>query len=193
MEEKYIMLDLDDDKSKDVAEALSNDTCKKILKLLADKEASETEIARELNIPVNTAEYNIKKLEKAGMIETQKHFWSVKGKKMPSYRLSRKYIVIAPKKSNWEKFKPILPIAIVSIIFAFIIQIYFESRETALSAVQRVNDSLQEKAISAASDVAANLPAATSISSGILNYYTWYLLGVLTAILVLMIWLWKKN
>lgn len=90
MNEKYILLDLEDEKTKQIADVISNSSCKKILNLLAEKEASETDIAKELGIPINTAEYNIKKLEKAGMIEKSKHFWSVKGKKIHTYKLAKK-------------------------------------------------------------------------------------------------------
>ena len=90
MEDKYIMLNLDDDKTKKVAEVVSSSSCKKILNLLADKEASESDIAKELGIPVNTAEYNIKKLIESGLIESVNHFWSVKGRKINQPRKTRR-------------------------------------------------------------------------------------------------------
>lgn len=99
MEEKYLMFSMDDDRLKYLSESLSNPSCKKILDLLSEKELTETDIARELKIPLNTVDYNIKKLIKAGLIEKTSHFWSLRGKKMPVYRVSNKKIVISPKKS----------------------------------------------------------------------------------------------
>jgi len=100
MAEKYIELNLNDEKAGKVAEILANKTAKKILGLLAEKELSETDISNELRIPLNTIGYNIKKLVEAGLIEKSKaFFWSVKGKKIPTYRLSNKKIIISTKNS----------------------------------------------------------------------------------------------
>ncbi len=90
-------IDLNDPRSADIAEILSNKTCRKILSLIAEKELTETEISSKLKIALNTVDYNIKKLVKAGLIESTSHFWSVRGKKMPSYRVSERKIIISPK------------------------------------------------------------------------------------------------
>jgi DNA-binding transcriptional ArsR family regulator len=189
MEEKYIMLNLEDERTKKVAEVVSNPSCKKILNLLADKEASESEIARELKIPVNTAEYNIKKLMESGLVESVSHFWSVKGKKIKSYRLSRKYIVIAPRKSNWDKFKPVFPAFIVTVVISFIIWSF-----TQFSVYSsNIRDNVQEKVMSAAPSLAGSVQSGMQTTASVPNYYTWYLLGALSAILVMLLWLWKKQ
>ena len=99
MEEKHIMFSIDDERIKGLSEALSNPSCKKILNLLSEKELTETDIARELKIPLNTVDYNIKKLVATGLIEKTSHFWSIRGKKMPVYRVSNKQIIISPRKS----------------------------------------------------------------------------------------------
>jgi len=106
------MLSLDDEKAKDLADVMGNKTSKKILTLLANQEKSESDIAKELNQPINTIEYNLKKLVNAGLIEKSKDFfWSVKGKKIPVYKLSNKYIVIMPKqKSNLKIFLPLIAV-----------------------------------------------------------------------------------
>ena len=82
-DEKYVLVSLGDERAKEIAEAIGNKTSKKILDLLSDKEMSESEISRELKIPLNTADYNVKKLVKAGLIEEKKHFFSSKGKRIP--------------------------------------------------------------------------------------------------------------
>jgi len=95
-----MLFDLNDEKSGLVAEILGNKTCKKMLSVLADKELSENDMARELKMPINTLEYNLKKLLKAGLVEEAKgFFWSVKGKKIKTYKLANKKIVISTKSS----------------------------------------------------------------------------------------------
>ena len=86
MAEKFMMFSLNEDTRK-LAEILGNKTCKKIIEYLSEqKEASETDIAKALQIPLNTTEYNLKKLIHIGLVEkTQNFFWSVKGKKIPIY------------------------------------------------------------------------------------------------------------
>lgn len=111
MENSYIMVSLDDEKAKHLADVMGNKTCKKILGLLAEKEMSESDLAKKLNIPLNTVEYNLKKLIDAGLAEkTKSFFWSVKGKKIPNYKLSNKYIIIAPKNSALSGLKTLLPV-----------------------------------------------------------------------------------
>ena len=80
---KYLLISLGDEKAKKLSEVLGNSTCNKILEFLADKsEVSEKDISTALKMPLNTVEYNLKKLLTAELIEkSQKFFWSTKGKK----------------------------------------------------------------------------------------------------------------
>ena len=74
MDDKFILMGLEDSRAGHVAEVLKNKTCKKILDFLADtKEASELDISKGLGMPINTAEYNLKKLIKAGLVEKTKN------------------------------------------------------------------------------------------------------------------------
>ena len=112
-DDKFILMGLDDDRAGYIAEVLKNPTCKKILNFLGDiKEASEKDISDGLAIPINTAEYNLEKLIKSGLVEkTKNFFWSVKGKKIPMYKLVRKHIIISPgKRPDLNYLKSILPI-----------------------------------------------------------------------------------
>ena len=113
MNDKFILVGLNDERSKQIAEVLKNKTCKKIIGHLGDvKEASEKDISDACDIPMNTVGYNIKNLIKAGLVEkTKNFFWSVKGKKIKMYKLARKHIVISPsKKPNLTMLKGILPV-----------------------------------------------------------------------------------
>jgi len=98
---KQILLDLDDKRIGVLSEVLSNKTAMKIINYLAENEASETEIARDLKIPANTVNYNVKKLKESGLIEkTKDYFWSVKGKKILKYKVANKKIIISPKSKS---------------------------------------------------------------------------------------------
>ena len=101
MDNKYLHIDLNDEKASLIAEVLGNKTCKRILNLLADfNELSENDIALKLRIPLNTVEYNLKKLLNAGfIIKASNFFWSVKGKRIPTYKLANKKIIISPRTS----------------------------------------------------------------------------------------------
>lgn len=100
MTEKYIELNLNDEKSAKIAEILGNKTAKKILSLLAEEELSQGDIARRLGVGLSNIDYNIKKLMDSGLIEKSSgFFWSVKGKKIPTYKLANKKIIISPKNS----------------------------------------------------------------------------------------------
>ena len=120
-DDKFILMGLDDENSKHMAEVLKSKTSKKILDFLADvKEASEKDIADGLEMPINTVEYNLKKLIKSGLVDkTKNFFWSVKGKKIPMYKLAKKHIVIGYKKPNINYIKSLLPIILVAAIAVF--------------------------------------------------------------------------
>ncbi len=114
-EEKYILVSLEDERTEKLANVLASKTSKKILDLLAEKELSESEIASELKMPLNTIDYNIKNLLKTGLIEEKRHLFSVKGKRIPVYKISNKYIVISPRKKR--TIASIFPVVIISAIF----------------------------------------------------------------------------
>ena len=125
-EEKYILVSLEDEKAGKLANVLASKTSKRILDLLAEKELSESEIAKELKMPLNTVEYNLKKLLEAGIIEKSKHYWSVKGKKVETYKVANKLIVISPKRSNiYSKLKGVAPVALISVILTGFIYWYY--------------------------------------------------------------------
>lgn len=122
-DDKFIMIGIDDEGSKDIAEVLGNKTCKKIIDYLADtKEASEKDISSALNMPINTVEYNLNKLIKSGLVVKSKNFfWSIKGKKIDMYKLANKHIIISPKKRpNLETLKSIIPILAIIFIIGLI-------------------------------------------------------------------------
>ena len=126
--EKFILLNLEDQQSKDLAQVISSDTARKILNLLSEKSYAETDISSKLNIPLSTVHYNVQALLKSNVIEVHDFLWSEKGKKINIYKLANKLIIIAPKKqendSLKEKLRSIIPAALVGLIGTISIFIY---------------------------------------------------------------------
>ncbi len=121
-DDKFILMGLNDESSKNVAEVLKSEKAKKILDFLGDiKEASEKDISDKLSMPINTVEYNLKKLVKSGLVDKSKNFfWSVKGKKIPMYKLAKKHIIIGHKKPSASYIKSILPVIVALALVAVV-------------------------------------------------------------------------
>ncbi len=145
--DKFIMFGLDDERSKHIAEVLKNPTCKKILDYLGDvNEASEKDLSDALNMPINTVEYNLNKLIKSGLVEkTKNFFWSVKGKKIPMYKLAKKHIIISPKGKTPDAniLRSILPVLLVIIGIAAIL-LLFNNINNPINQVNNHTDQLKQ-------------------------------------------------
>lgn len=178
MNKKYLLLSLEDERTKTIAEILGNKTSSKIINLLSEREeASEKDISENLKIPMNTVEYNIKKMVGAGIIEeTKNFFWSPKGRKIKMYRFSNKSIVISPKSNKLNsQIKQIIPVALVSGLAAVAVKFYLSAQE----ATERA----QEEAFA----LAANASAKAAESVSIINtgdYWLWFLAGAIFAIII---------
>ncbi|MBT6995533.1 helix-turn-helix domain-containing protein [Candidatus Woesearchaeota archaeon] len=125
----FMMVSMKDSKS--VADALSNKTSQKILQYLTEKkEATESELAEKLEIPLPTIHYNIQQLKKANLIKSKEFFWSKKGRKMKIFTLAKKFIVISPDSSEdtLSKLKSLLPVTVLSFVGAGIVHLYQKSR-----------------------------------------------------------------
>jgi DNA-binding transcriptional ArsR family regulator len=183
MGNNYIAIDLNDSRSDKIAEVISNKTCKRILNLIAEGEMSESEIAGELELPINTVGYNIKNLASAGLIETTKNvLWSVKGKRVLKYKVSNKKIIISPK----SMFKGILPGLLVLAGATYLVKmattnIYIASEsktvELASSGVQASSGVAMD-----AINVAHNL----TVNGGVMSapVWMWFAFGGLVAMLI---------
>jgi predicted transcriptional regulator len=193
-EKKFLLISMEDEKSKHLADVLGSKTCKKIIDLLAEnKELSEQDIAKQLEIPLNTVEYNLNKLMKTELIQKSKtFFWSSRGKKIPTYTLSNKSIIISPKSSRVSsKIKSILPVVILSGIAAVLIKSFLITKQTLASGSADI--------LKTGSLESANLPA--QASSGLLNnpliiqpspIWIWFLAGALFALVIFAILNWRK-
>ena len=141
-DDKFILMGLDDERAGSIAEVLKNPTCKKILDFLGDvKEASEKDISDKLNMPINTIEYNLNKLVKSGLVDKAKNFfWSVKGKKIPMYKLARKHIIISPnKKPSMDYLKTILPVILIAAILVVVLSgIYLFPKQNIINEQDKI-------------------------------------------------------
>ena len=179
--EKYILVSLEDERSKKIAESISNKTARKVLDYLSTKEEAGTEeISKKLNLPISTIDYNLKNLKKAGLVETKHFEWSQKGKRIVLYSVAKKLIVIAPKLSNLKKeLKNIIPLVGIAAVISIIIQ-YFSSitRQPMLQAAKSEAGLVSDLALNAAQFV----PTAVQQTSP--SYGLWFFFGALFIIVV---------
>jgi predicted ArsR family transcriptional regulator len=193
---KYIMISLDDDKSKNFAEVLTNDTCKKILSLMAESdEVTESDLAKKLKIPLNTVNYNMRKLTASHLVEeSDHHLWSEKGRKIRVYRLSEKSILISPKsKSKINKITTSLITIGSTFILGLAIRFYFR-RE-----LQPIEDSLyatSEAAVTSAQRALAdgsvqNISKLLTLLHSVPSW-GWFLVGGVFAMIIVLLLNWRK-
>lgn len=195
--EKYISVELGDERAGRIAEVIGNKTCMKILELISENEMSESEISENLKIPMNTANYNVKKLREAGLIEESKGFlWSVKGKRIKKYKVADKKIIISPSK----KIKGLLSTLIISGLITVGLKLWSDSMDV---SVKSIADSSAEKfvesASSASSALMAKAPEVIEVGNNAVgniiqygNPALWFIIGVIVALLLVVLFNWRK-
>ena len=190
-EENFILVSLDDSKSKEISEILGSKTCKKIINYLSENsEASEKDLSENLKIPINTVEYNLKKLTSSGFVQKRKNFfWSKKGKKIPMYELSNKSVVISHKKPNLEKVKSIIPAFLLTAVGSF--ALWVSEKINAVPQGMKMNvDSVYT--VAEEFEKLASEPVRTLISPQATPLWAWFLAGSLLAIIIISIVNWRK-
>ena len=103
-DKKLIITPLDEN-TKKLSQVLANDTCRKILNLIADESLTSSQISEKLSMPLTTIESSINRLERVSLITVHHRRWSPKGKKVNYYAPAEKYILIAPKAQPDKIFK----------------------------------------------------------------------------------------
>jgi len=124
--ENFVLVSLKENKAKELAQVITNKSCRAILDYLAEKEATETELSKALEIPISTIHYNLQALMEGGLIVAEEFHYSEKGKEVLHYKLANKYIIIAPKTVHGikTKLKTILPVALILALVSAGIQIF---------------------------------------------------------------------
>ena len=189
MAKNFLLLSLEDSQAKKVANIVSNDSCRKILDYLSEREATESELAAKLNIPISTVHYNLQQLMDAKLIESEEFHYSPKGREVNHYKLANKYIIITPKKVTGitQKLKSILPVGLIALGAAGIIQLvskYLGS--TPPAQPEMIQIAAKSAPLEAAFDeaAAAMMPAAEVTPVIWQNIALWFLLGAAFALLL---------
>lgn len=189
--QNFILLSMEDDKIKKVSNVISNESCRRILDYLSEKEATESELSEKLNLPLSNINYNMKQLVDTGLAESKEFHYSQKGKEVSHYRLANKYIIIAPKKTLGikEKLKGILPAALIASGAAAVLQITSKylsraivAEESMMIAKSAAESGIADSAMDAElmlSQAAPVVPQAASITQ---NIALWFLAGALFAL-----------
>jgi DNA-binding transcriptional ArsR family regulator len=128
MKKSFLLVSLKENKAKKLAEVISNKTCRKILDYLAEKkDATESDMAKDLKIPISTVHYNMKALLTARLVKCDEYHYSSKGKEVNHYRLANQYVIIAPEGEKAlirEKLKSIIPTALIMGFAAGVIKLF---------------------------------------------------------------------
>ncbi len=127
VKESFILVSLEDEKTKKLSQSITNETCRKILNYLSEKEeATETLISKDLNIPMPTVNYNMKLLVENGLVEVNEFHYSRKGREVDHYSLANKMIIISPKKDEklLSRLKKLLPVAAIIGVIGYTINFF---------------------------------------------------------------------
>jgi DNA-binding transcriptional ArsR family regulator len=201
----FLLVSLKEKKAKELAQVISNDSCRKILDYLSDmQDATESDISEKLKLPISTVHYNLQHLMKAGIVDVDEFHYSEKGKEVNHYKLANKYIIIAPKTTYGlkEKLKAILPVSLLALVGAGFIQMYtkyfrgpvFSSAKMAAPAVmEQAEASVAELVMDTATNEGARAvvekapEVVTSVVSAAPNYALWFLFGCVFIIVLVVI------
>ncbi len=215
MTEKYLLVSLEEEKAKKITTILTNDTARKILDFLTDNNASETDVANKLNLPLSTVHYNVQQLLDAALIEIKDFYWSDKGKKVNIYQIAKKYIVITTKKENIKPiFRTIIPIALISAAIAGLIQ-YLSKKSITFQETTIVKEITKEAAIGIAKEATVasggaaigqatttTLPelTTTTLTQTLTQtvtqptyYGLWFFFGAIFALLIYLFWMFLRG
>lgn len=191
-EETFLLLSLEEEKAKKLAQVISNDTCRRILDELTKGSFTETQISQRLDVPLPTVHYNLRQLVESGLVQADEFHYSEKGREVNHYTLAKKYIIIAPKTTEglMVKIKHVLPIALLAIVGAGIIQLssYISQKQVVSEATAQYT---LQKGLAAAPELA---PIATQASPEI--QYTlaiWFLFGALFSLVIYVLFDWIRE
>ena len=178
----FLLVNLNETKTRKLAETITSDTSRKILNYLADNNDSEQNIAKSLNIPISTVHYHLQKLQEAGLVIVEEFHYSTKGREVNHYQLANKYIIIAPKNVSGlkEKLRGILPVGLIilgiSAIIKFTTGVAVSSKSMGAEVTLRDMKSAVE---SLDAQVPVSLPAEITTSPDIAF---WFLFGGVSVI-----------
>ncbi|MBI2558471.1 helix-turn-helix transcriptional regulator [Candidatus Woesearchaeota archaeon] len=194
----FLLLSMEDDKIKKISNVISNESCRKILDYLSSREATESELASKLNLPISTVHYNLQQLMQTGLIDSKEFHYSQKGKEVSHYRLANKYIIIAPKKTFGikEKLKSILPVALIVSAAAGVIQLVskYLSGRIATQEMAAAKSAIADRGLESAPMALSQAAPVEQVTSIPQNIALWFLAGALfTLAIYLVVGLFRKD
>lgn len=114
----FMLVSLKESQAKKLSHVLANPTSTKILEYLAGKDATESQISKDLGVPLSTVHYNMKQLVDAKLVVSDEFHYSSRGKEVSHYKLANKYIIIAPKEESdgfLQHLRKFVPAAIITV------------------------------------------------------------------------------
>ena len=180
----FLLVDLNEPKTKKLAETITSETSRKILNHLAETEDSEANIAKLLNLPISTVHYHLQKLQEANLVVAEEFHYSQKGREVLHSKLADKYIIITPKVVSGlkEKLKGILPATIATLGISAVIKFIQSTSQTVvrMEAVESLaSDAVPEIVYEASLKMAQEAPVAAQPDMAL-----WFLVGSLAALLI---------
>jgi DNA-binding transcriptional ArsR family regulator len=216
----FLLVSLNESKTKKLAEVISNNTCRKMLDYLAEKnDSTESDIAKNLNIPISTVNYNMKALVEAKLVKCDEYHYSEKGKEVNHYKLANQFVIIAPegdKSMLREKLRSIIPTALIIGAAAGIIKLFSGTvqmaaqagepmLQTAMKAAPAAAPIAREAATYAADNAAESAPMLASqapevggaVQQAVSNapeIALWFFIGAVSGVIVYLLveWIVRK-
>ncbi len=194
----FLLVSLEEKKAKKIAEVINNDTSRKVIDFLAKKDATESELSKELGIPISTIHYNIKQLQDAGLVIVEEFHYSKKGKEVNHYTLANKYIIITPMNQDskfLEALKKIMPIAIITAGVAFVMQLFNALTLSKSNALMSTESLVMDQAVEGSAKMMAAAPAAQEIARPALQTTpaAYFLIGGLAVIVIYFVYEFVKK
>ena len=198
---KFLLLSLEDDSAKKIANTINNESARKLLDYLADKDATESDIVKDLKIPASTVNYNVEQLLDAKLIVWEKYHYSEKGKEVKHYSLANKYIIIAPKgekESFLEILKKLSPAFLITLFGAGLIEYYNRIKNTSfqestLMMVEPAKETMMAKSTTVALEE-INLNDVIVLNNTLLTEPTLYfILGSLVTLTFVLFYLYLRT
>ncbi|HIH37801.1 winged helix-turn-helix transcriptional regulator [Candidatus Woesearchaeota archaeon] len=198
-QESFVLVNLNEEKTKDLAKVLANETTRKILNLLTQGEKTATEIAQQLQIPLSTVTYNIGHLMAVKLVVVEEFHYSEKGREVPHYKLANKCIIIAPEnppETMMKKIAKLLPSVFGIALGGILLKVLGSRSITAVGApmakslAQPAQDlAMMEAAPAAARSLSSTQipPASTLVSP---DAWVWFIIGALITLLLISVARW---
>jgi len=176
-ENNFLLVDLNEPKTKKLAETITSDTSRKILNHLTEKEGTESEISDTLKIPLPTIHYHLQKLQEAGLVIVEEFHYSKKGREVNHYKLANKYIIIAPKKVTGlgEKLRGILPVAGIVLLASAVLGFFTNKSGAFKSGIESQMVPMMQQ------NIVMKVPVSDY------NYVLWFLTGGLFTLLIYLV------